>query len=109
MTIGQHAQVQNGLVSIAKALRTATPLVIANPLYRVQHSLVSSIIARENRLRCLSASIPFTQPEIAWMRQPAQKWRKIEKLLPSPDVVDGVRGMSESIHNVLLARGLSRL
>src|SRR6516165_5421432 len=86
MTIGQHAQVQNGLVSISKALGTATPFVVVNPLYRVQQCLVSSIIACEGCHACLTASIPLTQPEIAWMREPVQNWWEIEELLPLPDM-----------------------
>ena len=96
MAIGQDAQVQNGLVAIAIAVRAATPFVIAYPLNLVQQRLVSSIIARENRLARLPASLPLTQPEVDRCCQPVQKWGKVEERLPSPGVVDGVRRMSQS-------------
>src|SRR5258708_406430 len=98
--IRDHAQIQDGLVPLTVALRASTPFVVVNIFNLVQQCLVRSIIACENRLTCLTASIPLTQPEIAWMRQPVQKWWKIEELLPSPGMVDGIRGMSESIHHV---------
>jgi hypothetical protein len=64
MAIGQDAQVQDGLVALAIAVRAATPFVIADAFHRVQQRLVSSIIACENRLASLPSSLPLTQPEI---------------------------------------------
>src|SRR5215472_14174594 len=98
MAIGQDTQVQDGHVALAIAVRAATPLVIADAVHRVQQRLVSRIIARENRLARLAASLPLTQPVIGWMREPVQHRWKIEEWLPPPDMVDGVRGMSEPIH-----------
>src|SRR5260370_21076494 len=100
MAIGQHAQIQDSFVPFTVARRASTPFVVANPFNLVQQRLVSGIIAHKDCLACLPSSIPLTQPEIDWMRQPVQKWRKIEELLSSPGVVDAVRGMSESIHSV---------
>src|SRR5258708_7239701 len=73
VAIGKHTQIQDGLVSIAKALRAATPFVVPNALKDGQKCGVGHVIAPQDALRGLAPRAPRGEPANEWIPQPLGK------------------------------------